>query len=249
VSESAQTQQALADAHAELARASRAAAVGAVSASIAHELNQPLGAVVINAQTCLRYLRREPPDVGAAIAAAERVVNEGNRASDIVRQTRELIAKRRTRDERIDLQTLMKEALGLLDRDIEAIGAEATLDLPARPLWLFGDRMALQQAVINLIGNALTAVASQPRENRRLTVMLESDEDHILISVRDTGPGVSPENLHRIFEPFFTTKEGGMGMGLAISRAAIEAHGGTLTARNQQTGGATFECRVPRSDG
>ena len=232
-------------AQAELARASRAAAVGAVSASIAHEINQPLGAVVMNGQTCLRYLRRDTPDIESAIAAAERVVHEGHRASEIVRQTRELIAKRRTRDERMSLDTLIKETVSLLDRDIETIRAEVTLVLPAQSLWLVGDRVALQQALINLIGNALNAVATQPCGKRRLTIGLILDDNEVLISVHDSGPGIAVEHLHRIFDPFFTTKEGGMGMGLAISRSAIEAHGGTLTVRNEKNGGAIFECKVP----
>ena len=245
VSERVKAQEVLAVAQAELARSSRVAAVGAVSASIAHELNQPLGAVVMNAQTCLRYLRRVPPDVACAIAAAEAVVQEGYRAGEIVRETRELITKRRTRDERINLDALLEETVELLHREIDTIGAVVTLDLQAEPVWLFGDRTALQQAFINLLSNALTAVATQPPEARRLSVALAHDSDHLLVTASDSGPGISAEHLPQIFEPFFTTKEGGIGMGLAISRSAIEAHGGTLTARNQGTGGAVFEAQLP----
>ncbi len=245
VTEREKAQQALAAAHAELARASRVATVGALSASIAHELNQPLGATIMNSQTCLRYLRRDPPDIASAIAAAERAVREGNRASDIVSETRELVTNHRSHEELVDLAALSREVLEILERDTAEIGAEVVLRAAPGVPPILAERTAMQQVLVNLVTNALQATARNMSASPRLELDITSDESHVFLTVSDNGPGIAREDMDRIFESFFTTKEGGMGMGLAISRIAVEAREGTLRACNREDGGAVFECRLP----
>jgi signal transduction histidine kinase len=245
VSEREEANKALAAAHAELARASRVATVGTVSASIAHELNQPLGAILLNAQTCLRYLRREAPDIESAVSAAERTVREGNRAAAIVRETREMVARRRQRHEPLGLVGLIEDVVELVSRDVKDAGVEISLNKPAQEAWILGDKVALQQALFNLVSNALHAVSDRHCGKRKLTIALALVGEQATVRVRDTGHGISEDILDRIFDSFFTTKEDGTGMGLTISRTAIEAHGGVLKARNCESGGAEFEFAIP----
>lgn len=236
---------ALMAANAELARATRVASVGTVSAAIAHELNQPIGAILLNAQTCLRYLRREVPDVGAALSAAERVIREGDRAADIVRETKELVAGRRRRPAPLGVIGLIEDVLELLAQDIADVGAELLVNKPTTEVWILGDRVALQQALANLVLNAVHALREQGIGQRRLIVALAHSEGCATIKVRDTGLGISEQIFNRIFDSFFTTKEEGTGMGLMISKSVIEAHDGTLRARNCEGGGAEFGCTLP----
>ncbi|MCA1474194.1 sensor histidine kinase [Bradyrhizobium sp. NBAIM08] len=244
VREREEANNALIAARTELARATRVAAVGAVSASIAHELNQPIGAILLNAQTCLRYLRRGSPEIGAALSAAERVVRDGNRAAQIVRETRDLVMKRRNRHEALDIAALIREVLEFSRHDIEQAEVELHLQIPTSEAWILGDRVAIQQALMNLISNALHAVAAH-FGTRELVIGLMLEHEQVVISVCDSGRGIDDDALERIFDAFYTTKENGTGMGLSISRSAVEAHGGTLKARNRQGGGAIFECRLP----
>lgn len=245
VTQREKAQQALMAAQEELARASRAATVGALSASIAHELNQPLGAIVMNAQTCLRWLRKDPPDIASAAAAAERVVGAGLRASAIVEETRNVVTRRQPRDEPVDLQRLVQEAVDLLEREIDAHGAKVSTAVAAGVPPIMADRVSLQQVLVNLVTNALHAMASTPPDRREVEISIDRADQHIRLAVRDRGAGISDDDLSRVFEPFFTTREGGMGMGLAISRMAVESGGGRLTASNHKDGGALFECLLP----
>lgn len=241
-----QAQEAMRIARAELARASRAATIGALSASIAHELNQPLGAIVMNAQTCLRWLQKTPPDVDGAYAAAERAASAGKRASEIVRETRDLLTNRPPRDEVVNLRELALEVVSLLDKEISEHGVTLHADLDADAPLISADRVSLQQVLVNLITNALHSMADCPTNSREIRVYLDKpDEDHIRLVVKDRGHGITDEAMTRLFEPFFTTKHGGMGMGLAISRMAVEACGGRLQASNHEDGGAQFECLLP----
>ncbi|HEY0233742.1 MAG TPA: ATP-binding protein, partial [Afipia sp.] len=239
-------QQALLSARSELARASRVATVGALSASIAHDLNQPLGAMVMNTQTCLRWLQKNPPDIPAAAAAAQRAVEAGMRASGIVRETRNLLEKRQQRDELVDLQQLAFEVVDLLEREIEELGAKVDIDTEPSLPPVTADRISLQQALVNLLTNALHATADCSPTRRNITILIHKvDNEHIRLIVQDRGSGIPEEDLDKLFDPFFTTKEGGMGMGLAITRMAVEASGGRLIARNHEDGGALFECVLP----
>lgn len=249
VTERERTQKMLLEARAELARASRVAAVGALSASIAHELNQPLGAVVMNAQTCIRWLRKQPPDIEAASAAAERAVRAGVRASTMVQETRDLLTKRGALDEVVDLGALVIVVISLLEREIDEYGARLRTHVVAGAApFIVADSTSMQQVLVNLITNALHATSASTTTQRDIDIIIDRpDATHVRLAVADNGPGIPAEVLPRIFDSFFTTKTGGMGMGLAISRLAIEACGGELIARNREEGGAMFECLFPVS--
>lgn len=246
ITEREETQEALLAARAELARAARVATVGALSASIAHELNQPLGALVMNAQTCMRWLRRDPPGIAEASAAAERTVRDGLRASELVRKTRGMLVKGERREEVIDPRQLVQEVLALLEREIGASGARVALRAAPDVGGIRANRIEMQQVLINLIGNALQAMAQRPPAAREVALAIDaSGDDHVLISVADRGTGIREEDLPKLFDPFFTTKADGMGLGLAICRSTIEAVGGSLTVRNRAEGGAVFDCLLP----
>jgi C4-dicarboxylate-specific signal transduction histidine kinase len=234
---------------AELARASRAATVGALSASIAHELNQPLGAVVMNAQTCLRWLGKDPPDVEAAMRAAERTARDGRRAAEIVQRTRGQLVRDQRSDEMIDLREVVEETVHLLDTELNAHATRVVTQFAMSVPPIRADRVALQQVLINLMTNGIHAMAETQAAARELTVSVDGpaapDAPEVRVVIQDRGGGI-PDDVHaRLFEPFFTTKRGGMGMGLAICRSTIETYGGRLTARNHEQGGAVFEFALP----
>ncbi|KAA0595348.1 signal transduction histidine kinase [Azospirillum lipoferum] len=257
------TQEALLAAQAELARAARAATLGALSASIAHELNQPLGAIVLNAQACLRWLRRDQPDIGTAAKAADRIVRDGQRAAEIIQRTRGMLVKDTRCDETIDLRQLVDEVALLLERELSAAGAVLVTGFAPDAPPVRGSRVGLQQVLINLVTNGLHAMVEMGVEagveagsrRRELSVTvdrlgdsLESGQEsgsQVTVAVRDRGPGIDETSSARLFDPFFTTRPDGMGMGLAICRSTIESCGGTLTARNHPDGGAVFEFTIP----
>jgi len=246
VTEREQLQQTQLAVQAELARASRAATVGALSASIAHEINQPLGAVVMNAQTCLRWLGKEPPDIEAAVRAAERTVRDGRRAAEIVQRTRGQLVRDQRNDETIDLRGLIEETMPLLETELSAHAATVVTRFAPSVPPVRADRVALQQVLINLMTNGLHAMAETQAAERELTVSVDRPDGlEVRVSVRDRGKGIPDELQARLFEPFFTTKRGGMGMGLAICRSTIETYGGQLTARTHEQGGAVFEFALP----
>lgn len=243
-----EARRALAEAQAELSRALSAATIGVLSASLAHELNQPLGAIGVNSQTLLRWLDRTPPDLEAARRASERILRDSNRASEIIRNTRAMLSAKPQESERIDLNTLVIDTLTLMEHDLQR--ERTTVDvikhgeLPPIP----AIKVEMQQVLINLISNAVQAISAAAPRERLITVTLDSQdqEDFVLISVRDTGCGLGVEAKEKIFTPFFTTKNTGMGMGLSICRNTIEARGGSLTGRNHPDGGALFEIRLPK---
>jgi C4-dicarboxylate-specific signal transduction histidine kinase len=254
VTEREQLQQTQMAAQAELARASRAATVGALSASIAHEINQPLGAVVMNAQTCLRWLGKDPPDVEAAMRAAERTVRDGRRAAEIVQRTRGQLVRDERSDAAIDLRVLVEETVLLLEAELEVHAARVVMRFAPSVPPVRADRVALQQVLINLMTNGAHAMADTPAAARELTIGVDRhaapdgaapDGTEVRVSIRDRGRGIPEDVQARLFEPFFTTKRGGMGMGLAICRSTVESYGGRLTAENHVQGGAVFEFALP----
>ncbi|MCO5734163.1 sensor histidine kinase [Rhizobium sp. SSA_523] len=248
VTQREEARKALADAQAELGRASKAATVGALSASLAHELNQPLGAIAVNAQTLVRWLDRDPPDIDAAKRAAARIHRDSNRASDIFKSTRAILLATPKETEAIDLEALITDTLALMEHDLQ--NERATVEvIRKRPLpHLTAVRVEMQQVLINLIANAAQAMSSCGAPHRLVTITLDAptDADHISISVRDSGAGLPGDAEDKLFKPFFTTKETGMGIGLSICRSTIEASGGTLTGANHPDGGALFEIRLPK---
>ncbi|MFE1598785.1 MFS transporter [Methylobacterium sp. ID0610] len=244
-----QAKEALLAAQEELARAGRVSTVGAVSASIAHEVNQPIGAMVMSAQACMRWLRRDPPNIEAAATAAERAVRDGLRASQIVQRTREQLRQQRRHPERVDLRHAVQDAVALLDRDLLLAATAVQLDFAADPAPVMVDRVEMQQVVVNLVTNAVHAMAGRPEAERRLWIGLDTSEPGMVrLAVRDHGSGIDPEHLPKLFDPFFTTKREGMGIGLAICRTIVEAHGGALRGRNHEAGGALFEVELPAAE-
>ncbi|NLS07373.1 GHKL domain-containing protein [Rhizobium sp. P32RR-XVIII] len=243
------TQQALVEARAELTRASRAATAGALSASLAHELNQPLGAIVVNSRTLLRWLDRDPPDLAAVHRSAERMIRDSQRASDIIQNTRSMLSQTERPAEWIDLEKLVEETHALMEHEFQrsAIFFEtiAGADLQA----VNAVRLELQQVLINLMTNAMQAMADCRHHPRRIELTLERKDEHsVCISIRDNGPGIPEEAIAKLFTPFYTTKASGMGMGLTICRSMLEAKGGRLDGFNHPEGGAVFEIILPIED-
>lgn len=246
VTEREQAKEALLAAQGELARAGRVATVGAISATIAHEVNQPIGAVVMFAQACIRWLKAEKPDLQAATNAAEKVVQHSLRASQIIQRTREQIKGNQPKPEQLRLQDLIAEVIGLLDREIAASGTRIKTNLVDGDLQILANRVEMQQVIANLLTNALHAMGTTAQERRELRLKIDETEDGLVrLKVRDTGPGIDPDHLAKLFNPFFTTKSEGMGVGLSICKTIVEAHGGSLNAENHAEGGAVFQILLP----
>lgn len=246
VTERDRAQQALLTAQAEMAKVSRVAMVGALSASLAHELNQPTGAVVLNAQSCLRWLRRDAPDIASATEAAERIVRDAHRVASILASTRQMIMRNPAKAEFTDVGKLIGETCLLLEHELTSGSIVLQTRLPSHMPEVKLARAELQQVLVNLLNNGIQSIRSGGELERKLTVecMIE-DGSNIVISVRDFGKGIEDGNLPKLFEPFFTTKEAGMGIGLSICRAMVEAQGGRLTAKNHGDGGALFKVTLP----
>ena len=234
-------------AKAELAQAMRIATLNALTASIAHEVNQPLAGIVTNASTCLRMLDARPPNVDGARETARRTLRDGNRASDVITRLRALFGKREFTLEAIDLNEATREVIALslsdLQRNRVIVRSDLASDLPL----VTGDRVQLQQVILNMVRNgsdAMIGVAGRPRDLLIKTERVESDQ--VRLSVIDAGVGFRPETAAKLFEPFYTTKSDGMGIGLSISRSIIEAHHGRLWATANHGPGATFCFSIPR---
>ncbi len=246
VTEREMAQKALFEAQAELVLASRAATVGALSASLAHELNQPLGALVVNAQTLLRWLDRDPPDLEAVARSAERIARDSQRASDIIQSTRSLLDKRAPIREPVSLIDLVADTRALMEAELVRHRIIFETRAASEICAVHAVRIELQQVLINLITNAIQAMSEKGDGERRISVSIEpASEDSMAVRVHDSGPGLSEEILGKLFKPFHSTKDTGLGMGLAICRSMLEARGGTLTASNHPNGGALFEMIVP----
>lgn len=228
----------------ELARANRVATVGAYSATIAHELNQPIASMAMDVQTTLRWLSGETPSVEAAIRGVERLTRTINRVQAIVEHTRESLAPRRRELQRIDLCAMAHATCDLLESDVRR--AQAQLELRCDPdlAPVRADPVEFQQVLVNLITNAAEAMLTVDGP-RMILVSITAQHEGVGISVRDTGPGIAEDVLEKLFEPFFTTKPTGMGMGLQVCRNAVQGMGGNLIAQNQPDGGAVFSFTLP----
>ncbi|AQZ52237.1 Sensor protein FixL [Martelella mediterranea DSM 17316] len=236
---------ALAAAKEELSHATRAATIGALSASLAHELNQPLGAIAVNAQTLTRWLDRDPPDVEAAKRSAERILRDSSRGSDILKSTRLMLSDMPRQPEVVALAKLIDDTLELMKHDLQAenVSVEVVQKRAIPPISVV--RLELQQVLINLISNAIQAIAAAEPDRRVVTITLDTVDDMISLIVCDTGDGLDEAARAKLFTPFFTTKSSGMGIGLSISRSTIEAMGGSIEGSNHPDGGAMFEIRLP----
>jgi len=218
-----------------------------LTASIAHEVNQPLSGIVTNASTCLRMLAAEPPDLEGARATARRTIRDGQRASDVITRLRSLFGKKSVPTESVDLNEATQEVIALLLSELHRAGAIPRVELAEDLPPVTGDRVQLQQVILNLLLNASEAMRCVDDRPRRLVIKTERDEgDGVRLSVRDAGVGFEPQTLQRLFDAFYTTKSSGMGIGLSVSRSIVESHHGRLWAEPNDGPGATFSFSIPR---
>src|SRR5712672_4461870 len=239
-------ERALREAQAALAHVTRVTTLGELTASIAHEVNQPLAAVVANAEACLRWLDREIPDLAGARRSAEWVIDDGNRASDVIRRVRALANKSDIEKMPLDVNDVVRDVIALTQRELSSHGVSLRTELAATLPMILGDRVQLQQVMINLVMNGIEAMQPVTDRPRELVIRSGQDETHrVMLSVTDCGVGISAENANRLFNAFFTTKSSGLGMGLSICRSIVEAHGGRLSASRDEGPGATFQFVLP----
>jgi C4-dicarboxylate-specific signal transduction histidine kinase len=230
----------------ELAHANRVATMGQLTASIAHEVNQPIAAMVTSAQAARRWLNRQPPHLEEAQQALARIIKDGNRAGDVIGRIRELIKKAPARKDWVDLNEAIREVIELTRREAVKTGVPVQARLADNLPLIHGDRVQLQQVILNLIVNAIEAMSGVDAGARDLLISTGKVEpDGVLVAVRDTGSGLPPATFDRLFEAFYTTKPGGLGMGLSICRSIIEAHGGRLWAEANEPRGAVFQFLTP----
>jgi C4-dicarboxylate-specific signal transduction histidine kinase len=235
-------------AQSELARVARATAMGQMTASIAHEVNQPLAAIVASGGAGLRLLNGPVADLEKAKAAFKRIVEEGHRASDVISTIRAMFKKEAQAKSAVDCNQLVSEVLALLHTQAQnsqvAIRTALAEGLPS----ILGDRVQLQQVILNLVVNAIEATAGVSDRERVVRIATEvSQPGEITLSVEDTGTGIEPSHMDRIFEAFYTTKANGMGMGLSICRSIVEAHDGSLSAMRGEPYGTIFRAALPLS--
>ena len=233
----------------DLAHVTRMTTIGELAVSIAHEVNQPLMAVVTNAGACLRWLDGAQTDIAMARQAAERIVRDGHRAGDIITSLRNLARKSPPRMETVWLDQVVQVVLDLLQNEFQRQGVVAKAQIQAHTIAIRGDSTQLQQVVLNLIMNAVEAMSGTDIGSRRLTVRAETRDGDALVSVADNGPGLGTVDPDRLFEAFFSTKTQGIGMGLSICRSIIEAHNGRIWAANNQMRGSLFSFTLPLAEG
>jgi two-component system, LuxR family, sensor kinase FixL len=250
ITERKHAEEALRNAQVELSHVTRVMTMGELASSIAHEVNQPLSAVVTNGNACLRWLALNPANLDEARECLRRIIRDGSRASEVVARIRALAKKSSLEKTSLNLNDTIQDVLALINSEVRRskiwLRTELATDLPL----VLGDRVQLQQVILNLVVNgieAMKAITDRPRELLIKSNQYESDK--VLVAVQDTGIGLDPENLERIFNAFFTTKPEGMGMGLSISRSIIEAHGGRLWARPNDRLGTTFQFTLPTNNG
>jgi PAS domain S-box-containing protein len=234
------------EAQMELAHANRVATLGQLSASIAHEINQPVAAAVNNASAALRWLGKEPPDLEQARQALNRIFKNGNRASEVIGRMRALLKKAPLQEEDVDINDAILEVIALTRGEVTKNSISVRTQYAEGLPLIRGDRVQLQQVILNLIINAVEALSSVGEGPRELIISTgETESNGVLVAIRDSGPALTPASLERVFDAFYTTKPGGLGMGLSICRSIIEAHGGQLWASVNVPRGAVFQFTVP----
>jgi C4-dicarboxylate-specific signal transduction histidine kinase len=246
VTESRLAEEALNKARSELAQVARITTLNALTASIAHEVNQPLSGIITNASTCRRMLDGDPPNIEGARETARRIIRDGNRASDVVTRLRAMFSKKEFTPEPMDLNEATDEVIALslsdLQRNRVILRSALAEDLPP----IVGDRVQLQQVILNLLRNASDAMSFVEDRPRELLIKTERDEgDRVRLTVKDVGVGFTPEAAAKLFQAFYTTKKDGMGIGLSISHSIIDAHHGRLWAQPNDGPGATFSFCIP----
>jgi PAS domain S-box-containing protein len=234
------------DAQNQLAHANRVTAMGQLAASIAHEVNQPIAATVTNAEAALRWLDRRPPDLEEVRQTLACIAKDGNRAAEVIDEIRALIKKAPPRKDRLEINGAIREVIGLTRGEVVKNGVWMHADLAEGLPLIQGDRVQLQQVILNLVINSVEAMSGVGEGARELLISTgKAEPDSVLVAVRDSGPGLAPATLERLFESFYTTKPGGLGLGLSICRSIIEAHGGRLWACANVPRGAVFQFTMP----
>ena len=246
VTQSREAEEALNKARSELFQVSRVAALNALTASIAHEVNQPLAGIITNASTCQRMLSSDPPNADGARETVRRILRDGNRASDVINRLRALFSKKEFALESLDLNEATREVIALalsdLQRNRVVLRTEFADNLPP----VTGDRVQIQQVMLNLIRNASDAMTDVDDRPRALLIRTEADQgDQVRLSVTDAGTGFPPDSADKLFDAFYTTKKDGMGIGLSVSHSIIEAHHGRLWASVNDGPGSTFAFSIP----
>jgi C4-dicarboxylate-specific signal transduction histidine kinase len=228
-----------------LAHVSRVTILGELTASLAHEVNQPLAGIVSSADACLHWLAAQPPNVDKARRAIGRITRDAKRASDVVARVRNLAKKAPLQRTWVDLNETVEETISLATRELSQNNVSLETQLAENLPQILADRIQLQQVILNLIINACEALTAADDEFRKLSLSTAREMDGVALTVRDTGVGIDPQQIETVFEAFHTTKPGGMGMGLAVSRSIIEGHGGRLWAEPNEPRGAIFKFSIP----
>lgn len=245
ITERLETEAQLRRLQADFAHAARVSMLGELSASIAHEVKQPLAAIVTNAETSLRWLARDEPNLTKVRELTTRIAAGAQRASDIIQRVRGMMAKQEPQHLPLALAEVIDEALQFVRHDLEAHRITLLRADVGAPPAVMGDRVQLQQVLVNLLLNSIQAIAAADTQDRRIELRIDVEAADLVLSIRDTGPGIAAENLHRVFDGFFTTKDAGMGIGLAICQSIVTEHGGRITAANHVAGGAVFQVVLP----
>ena len=239
-------EEAVQEAQAALAHVTRMATLGELTAWISHEVNQPLTGIVTNGAACLRWLDKAPPALDEARRSVEDMISDARRASEVIHSIRALSKKTDAEKVPLDINDVIREGSRLVQREAITHGASLRLELAQELPSILGDRVQLQQVIINLVINAIQAMASVTDRPRILLIRSQQSEDgHVLVAVRDSGTGIEAKSVNKLFKAFFTTKPSGMGMGLSICRTIIEAHSGQVSAANNSGPGATFQLILP----
>jgi two-component system sensor kinase FixL len=216
-----------------------------LAGALAHEINQPLSAIMSNAQAAKRYLAAPTPDFEEMGAILKDIIKENTRASEVINRIRALLKKSKMESERLDLNSVLREIAALLNRDALRRGIKIDLDLDPRPPLVQGDRIQLQQVALNLVLNAFDAMSEQPRRKHRVQLSTRANDAQVLAAVKDNGMGISVGDAETLFRPFYTTKTDGLGMGLSICRTIILRHQGRIWAENNPDEGTTFYFSLP----
>jgi two-component system, LuxR family, sensor kinase FixL len=246
ITERLRTERQLRELQANFTHAARVSMLGELATSIAHEVNQPLSAIVTNAETSLLWLARDEPNIAKVGQLTTRIVASARRASDIVQRIREMSAKRAPERVALNLREVAEEALLFVRHDLESKSIELSVDLGAKLPQVLGDRIQLQQVIVNLLVNSIQAIVQADKPVRRIEVSTRIDgESAVAFSIHDSGPGIEDVNLDQVFDSFFTTKDAGMGIGLAICHSILLAHGGSIGVSNHPEGGAQFRFSLP----
>ncbi len=238
------------EAQAQMVRVARLTSLGALTASIAHEVNQPLAAIATSGDACRRWLTRDPPNIEKARQAIDRIVHDANRAGEVITRVRSLARSEPPRREALNLNEAIGEAIAIVQSEMENNSILLRLSLGEDLPGTLADRVQILQVIGNLLLNAIEAMHEAPSFKRELEIAtFREDRDKIAFTVTDAGVGIKPAALDHLFEAFWTTKEGGMGIGLSISRSIVEAHGGQITVTSTPRMGATFRVSLPAVEG